>query len=227
MSDIAQANGWWQATDGKWYPPPAANSQGAQMTQWRVTPSGERQYLSEDGNWYVSDQVEAPPARPAGVPAHAAAPGVSTVPAGAWLAIIGGLIIGVSSFLPWLTATALIVTINRNGFQLGNDFGFSADGVVCIILGVVAVIIGVVRLTNSASPPLLQRSPIILGIAAAAVFANRYGSLHNFANQLNSHADVTASVGYGFWLLAIGAFVAIVSGLILRSNSSKPAAQAQ
>ena len=91
------------------------------------------------------------------------------MPAGAWLAIIGGLLIGISAFLPWLTATALIDHVSRNGFQLGNNFGFSADGVVCIILGVVTVLVGIARLTNSATPRFLQRSAIVTGIESRRV----------------------------------------------------------
>jgi hypothetical protein len=45
----------------------------------------------------------------------------------------------------------------------------------------------IARLTNSATPRFLQRSAIVTGIAAAAVFANRYGDLQDFARNLNGH----------------------------------------
>lgn len=225
------------------------------MTQWRIAPNGERQYLGEDGYWYVatsdSDSTVSPPlpppppAPPTGpdaawaamappkppdpsstwaamaAPRQGTEPASTTVPAGAWLAIIGGLIIAISSLLPWVTASVFTVTLNRNGFQLGNDNSFSVDGVICIILGVVTVLIGIVRLTNSASPRFIQRSAIVTGIGAGLVYANRYGDLQNFVKGLNAKPDVTASVAYGFWLLAVGAAITFVSGLILHSASRK------
>jgi hypothetical protein len=38
----------------------------ADMTQWRVSPEGERQYLAEDGYWYVAPLP--PPLSPPSVP---------------------------------------------------------------------------------------------------------------------------------------------------------------
>jgi hypothetical protein len=174
----------------------------------RQAPDGQWQELRADGYWY-----------PIGTP-NPSAPtaGASTVPAGGWLAIIAGLIIGISSVLPWVTASVPTETVSRNGFQLGNHFGFSWDGVIAMVLGVITVIIGVVRLTNSSPPRFMARSAIATGIGAALIFGNRYGDLQDYARQFNGSQFVTASVAYGFWLLAVGAGIAIVSGLILRTK---------
>jgi hypothetical protein len=61
------------------------------MTQWRVTPDGERQWRSADGNWYPTESaallaglrpsVEGPPTRSI-PPARAATPGVYAKPVG-------------------------------------------------------------------------------------------------------------------------------------------------
>lgn len=41
MSDQSQGPGWWQASDGKWYPPSAS-----------AEPPGEGWWLASDGQWY-------------------------------------------------------------------------------------------------------------------------------------------------------------------------------
>ena len=48
MSDVSQAPGWWQASDGKWYPPADAERPGP---GW---------WLASDGNWYPPEQRTAP-----------------------------------------------------------------------------------------------------------------------------------------------------------------------
>ncbi len=180
----------------------------------RQAPDGQWQELRGDGYWY-----------PVGTPWPAAtaipmAPNATTVPAGAWMAIIAGIIMGVSALLPWLSASAFGQSINRNAFQLGNNYGFSIDGIVAIFLGVVTVVIGIVRLTNSRPPPFLQRSPIITGVFAILVCVNRYSGINNVAKHVVqvSNGEVSDSISYGFWLLGVAGLIAIVSGLILRSQ---------
>ncbi len=51
MSDVSQGPGWWQASDGKWYPPADAD---------RPAPGW---WLASDGNWYPPEA--APPPGPA------------------------------------------------------------------------------------------------------------------------------------------------------------------
>jgi hypothetical protein len=72
---------------------------------------------------------------------------------GATMTLLGGVLIVLGSFLPWLTATApLVGTMSRNGMEGG-------DGIITLILGVVTILIGVTQLTATNLPTLLQRSP--------------------------------------------------------------------
>ncbi len=106
----------------------------------RQATDGEWQELREDGYWYP---VEGPAIHEAFVGSllsatpPSAAPKNSTVPAGGWMAIIGGALMIVGAVLPWVTASAAFgVSLSRNAFQLGNNNGFSIDGVVAVIIGV-------------------------------------------------------------------------------------------
>jgi hypothetical protein len=61
---------------------------------------------------------------------------------GATVTTLGGLLIVLGSFLPWLTATApLIGTITVNGLQGGGD------GIITLALGIITVVIGILQLS--------------------------------------------------------------------------------
>lgn len=147
----------------------------------------------------------------------------STLPAGAWLAIVAGAFMALGGFLPWGTAnTVLLGTINRNAFQLGNNFGFSIDGVIALGLGIVTAIIGVTRLTKTAMPRYLQRSPLVTGIVAVILVIVDAPGINSWASQLNNSSGATsAGIGYGLWLVAFAGALAVVAGLTPRSRAAK------
>jgi hypothetical protein len=103
MSDASQGPGWWQATDGKWYPPEALAA--AQAAAQSAAPAPERTdasppaatadgppapgwWKASDGNWYppAEGQVGAPTAPSAGA-GPAAAP---SMPAAVAPGVAGG-----------------------------------------------------------------------------------------------------------------------------------------
>jgi hypothetical protein len=128
---------------------------------------------------------------------------------------------GVGGLLPWLTARVDDgTTITRNAFQLGNNYGFSPDGGILILLGVITAVIGITRLTSSAMPKWLQRSPIGTGVGAVVVGLNRAPSIRDIANQVNnSSLLVHASIGYGLWVTIVAGIIAVGAGIVLRSRT--------
>jgi hypothetical protein len=197
----------------------ASNETLGNEALWRQTPDGRWQYRASDYNWYFGDPNSPPPSTDA-PPAHVRASGASTaqlgdLPGGAWLTIIGGAMMAVGALLPWWTLTTGIVTVNRNGLQLGANDGFSIDGAIAIGLGVVAVLIGVTRLNRSAMPRLFQRSPIVVGIAGGL---EMWSSIDG-TRATHVPALVTSSVGYGAWVVCIGAGIVLIGGLVLRYPS--------
>jgi hypothetical protein len=125
---------------------------------------------------------------------------------------LGGLLIVLDSFLPWLTATAPFVgTISRNGMEGG-------DGIITLILGVVTILIGVSQLTATRLPALLQRSSIITGIITGAVEIFDYVDVQRRIEDVKEQTElVSASVGAGIWTLIVGAVLAIVGGVVVRT----------
>lgn len=150
----------------------------------------------------------------------------STMPVGAWIAIIGGGLSIIASFLPWVSATAFIVSISRNAFQLGAGNGFSPDGVILVLLGVISIVIGIARLTNSIIPRYIQRSPIVLGLGVAFVAINRLPSIIDLTNGPVNCSSCNASIGFGVYVTFVAAGLMIVGGLVLRSVTSLSVAHA-
>jgi hypothetical protein len=130
---------------------------------------------------------------------------------GATMTLLGGVLIVLGSFLPWLTATApLVGTISRNGMEGG-------DGVITLILGVVTILIGVTQLTATNLPILLQRSPIITGAISGIVAIINYLDVQQRIEDVREESElIAASVGAGIWTLVVGAVLAIVGGILVR-----------
>lgn len=145
--------------------------------------------------------------------------------AGAVITILGGGLLLLSAFLPWMSARVIFATLSRNAFQLGNQLGFSADGLVLVLLGLVALLIGITRSVRASLPAFIQRSPIIVGIAAGLVPLLRVGSINSLAHQVSASSGLaSASVGFGLWLAIFAALITIVGGLVLRSQRLAPIA---
>lgn len=125
-------------------------------------------------------------------------------------------------FLPWLSATTGFGTgLTRNGFQLGKLDSLTFDGPLILLLGIITVVIGITHVTRSAMPTFIQRSPIATGVVVGLLLVNRWSGIHDAVNAVNQKdASAFASVGYGFWLCAVGAGLAIIGGLVLRSSAS-------
>jgi hypothetical protein len=152
-----------------------------------------------------------PPAQPPSPPPPTGLVRSQIVP-GATMIGLGGLLIVLGSFLPWLTATAPFVgTISKSGMEGG-------DGIITLILGVVTILIGVSQLTATRLPTLLQRSSIATGIITGAVAIYDYVDVQRRIEQVKEQTElVSASVGAGIWTLIVGAILSIVGGMVVRN----------
>jgi hypothetical protein len=139
-------------------------------------------------------------------------PGGSGV-TGAVLVILGGLLIAIGSFLPWLTATAPFVgTISRSGLEGGGD------GIFTLVAGVLTIAVGVGRLTLSTMPGPLQGSAVLTGLIAGGVMAANYSDLGGRVDRFSAQSGNvgTAGIGVGFWTIIVGAAFAVIGGLAIR-----------
>jgi hypothetical protein len=207
----APGAGWWLASDGKWYAPELHPDYRPPPPPRTYTPPHEPEH------------GQSPPV--AGTAPQSQRSG-STLPAGAWFSILGGSLMAIGCFLPWLSASVYIGGgLSRNAFQLGDNLSFSIDGVIGVGLGAIAMVIGIARLTNSSMPRFIQSSSAVVGIGGAILVANRWQSLSDVVQKAQSVLGGlgNASLGAGIYMVAVGAGLSIIGGVILRTSTPRQA----
>jgi hypothetical protein len=138
------------------------------------------------------------------------------------LALAGGVLIAVSSVMPWFTVELGVGHFARNGFQLGNDLGFSLDGVIAVVAGLTSMGVGLRRLRNSGSTISSARVPIAAGLAALAVVADQLPSLQSLGAHVKAlYGGGNAGAGFGLNVLIAGAGLAIAGGLLARGQAGE------
>jgi hypothetical protein len=66
--------------------------------------------------------------------------------------VAAGALVAIGSLLAWMTASAGIISISRNAFQMGDHESMTADGPIVMVLGLILIGIGIARLTNTEPP---------------------------------------------------------------------------
>ena len=128
-----------------------------------------------------------------------------------WWVLVGGVVIVVGSFLPWITATSVFGSLSRNALD--------GDGRLTLAAGVILALIGAVEVSSGTS----RRPAKILGwvmvIVVGLVFAVDFSDLQERLDLVSSELiGASASIGPGLWLLAVGALIAVIGVLNLRTN---------
>lgn len=134
------------------------------------------------------------------------APVTSGLNTSALALVLGALLIGGGSFLPWVTVNS-IISIGRSGIDGGGD------GVFTLVIGAVLLLLAIARI-NSVGLGLLARSVALVGgLAAIAIGVYDGANLANRLTELSSNF-VSGSVGAGIFVVVIGGGVALVAALI-------------
>lgn len=147
--------------------------------------------------------------------AATAVPGLSLRPASIAV-IVGGALIALASFLPWVTAQTIFGSISRSGIDGGGD------GVVTLIAGGLIVVLGLVTLRrpNRAANILIA----VAAAVAAVIFAIDLSDVQGRVSDLEADSEGLAlgGVGIGLWLVALGAVIAFVGSIMRRSWHKEP-----
>lgn len=125
--------------------------------------------------------------------------------------LLGGAIVAVGSVLPWVTAIGGFgVTVSRSGVEGG-------DGLITIGLG---ILIALLALTMIRGENLARwRGALILSAAAAALMVVDYFIIEGRIRDINRGQTVFASIGLGVWVTGIGAAIALIASVRIRSDT--------
>lgn len=184
--------------------------------------------LGEDARfcWNCGAEVSGPPVTPQSASVVRATPAQpplarepSTISVAAWFVVGAGLLMAVGSFLPWVHAQALAFAVDRNGFQLGKNMGFSADGLCPLIFGVLVAVIGLSHTLRFRLPSAVQRSAIFLSLWVALWCGyDAYAIDRDIISKVNlSQGMASAGYGYGLYLVFLGCVIGFVAGLVVWS----------
>ena len=145
---------------------------------------------------------------------EAAIPSTRPVPIGGIVAVLAGLGLAVSAWLPWFTVSAAGLTATRNGQQQG------LHGGMVTLLGAAIVVVGVlIGLTGQ--PRSSWLAVMLLGLVAAGVAGWQMSRVGDVASKVNAvfdgHAlpgfDLHAGVGWGLWVALIVGLLAAAAGV--------------
>jgi hypothetical protein len=133
------------------------------------------------------------------------------------MVLAGGVITIVGCFLPWISASALFVTLSRDGIS-------SSDGQIIAGLATFSALFGILMLARRVG---LVVPIIVLLMAAVALWAVilDYGDLNSritdLANTSNSTVTVVAQIGPGIYAAGLGIIVWGLGALAGFRHSSK------
>jgi hypothetical protein len=190
--------------------------------------------VSPDGTcWWDGAAWQPLPGRPA----HETAPVTTASGAdrhfkpersGAYAAIVAGIGIGLSAFLPWITVTAPFVgTINKSGLDGGGD------GIFALGMGIVIALLGLKLATasvswhQSRSRAFTSALMLLVSVLAAAVAIIDGGDASSRLARATSESSGFArgSVGAGIVLLGVCAGIAVLGSfaqMVYRSSERTP-----
>lgn len=131
--------------------------------------------------------------------------------------VVGGALMALGSFMPWVSA--------RSGFGSQDVAGTTGDGVFSLGLGALVAIVALVHLERPASG-LVRGGIITAGIVGIGIAIIDYTNVSQKIAGLTTNL-VSASVGAGLYVLAIGSATAIFGAwrLHLRLAASAPAVE--
>lgn len=226
MSDVNPGPGWWQATDGRWYPPElkptrhlARQSSGATvLVEVDETPTGDSTGRGEEYGQQVHSpsesvggSIEFHPELYLGRPA-----GLQNRPA-AWFALLGAVVMFGGSLLPWARKNTVTGVVEMGWRDAAGEPG---GGVYMLLLAITVMTVAVRCMAGSYSRGWRAALVTLAGgsIGLAAIEAIRVQQAIDEVSDL-SRGLVTLSFGPGLVICAVGAMVVLIAAGAYRVGS--------
>lgn len=144
----------------------------------------------------------APPGVPPGAPPLAPmAPAPKKMTTGAIIALVGGLLMLIGTFLPWATVKSDIEEITVIGLLSG--FG----GILVLIMGILAIVGAAIK------KPILSTIFGVIGLIFSGLAFILISALESLA-KTTTGGEVTVEVNYGIYISLIGCVLALIGGIV-------------
>jgi hypothetical protein len=130
---------------------------------------------------------------------------ITTNPNAGWFVLVGGILVVVGVFLPWITVSGLNGSGSTNGFDNG-EWGF-------LILGGFAIARGL-SMTRPDRFRFTLGTPLIGGAILAVLVVIRWGDIQDALTAVRGYPGVTASIGIGVWSVIAGTACVVLGGLM-------------
>ncbi|MDP9234685.1 MAG: hypothetical protein M3P01_09065 [Actinomycetota bacterium] len=122
------------------------------------------------------------------------------------LAIGGGGLIIVGSFLPWIAATLpLVGTLSRNGLDGGGD------GLISLGIGIEVAVMGLAFMSATSG---LKRPDVFVGIGGGLAIVGAIFEYENVSNRISGLSPLAqglAHVGSGIYVIGVGGILAAIA----------------
>lgn len=222
VSDPTPGTDWWQAADGRWYPPELKPShrlvRDARGATVLVGPDGapeaapdasaESEAPLDDVGGAIDRHTELYLGRPAGTQNRPAA----------WLALFGAMVMAVGGLLPWATRSFAVGGAEPLGWR--DATGELSGGLYVVLLAVTVMTISVRCMAGSYSRG--WRAALVglagTGLVVAAVESARVLSAVDEVSNL-TRGSVSLSFGPGLAVVALGAIIVLVGAGAYRVGS--------
>ena len=189
--DAPHGPGWWQASDGNWYPP----NELPAVTRTQQVPPAQTVILQMPSVSVATVKQT-----------------LGRLSVTAWLLFGGGVVAAIAIFFPWQTIT---ITANELGLgDLGTDNSGLAGGTRFAVLLVIAAAVWLAWPTQSGLAMSVRRLTalsVVVGLLVGAFILGYFGVSDN--NRINAGSGDSFSAGFGL-LLYTAAVVAIVVGVV-------------
>jgi hypothetical protein len=122
--------------------------------------------------------------------------------AGWWL-LVGGALVAVGSFLPWISASTFLGTLSRSGLDGGGD------GVFTLAAGAILALFGGLVLSGR---PVTRVTRALLWIVVAfltLIWILDFSDIRDRVDLVSSEF-AQGSIGSGMWVMAVGAITSVV-----------------
>jgi hypothetical protein len=143
----------------------------------------------------------------------------SWIAIGAYLQLLGAVLLFASLFLPWLN---LGVGLAVNGDRLGNGDAITSSSVVFVIVSCAVALVAVLLLQTTRIPIELGQIGIPAGVLAAICAIVRYNAVNNQVAIAKAIVGSSAGIGFGWWVCFVALLLIFGGGLACRPLKSDP-----